>query len=72
MDMVEAVRLALQEVGDVGAQELVEFIKDRFAVTVAPKMVPLIKATLLDKERLKASRQRRAAETAAVSGTPPA
>ena len=34
MNMIEAIRLALAEVGDVTAEELVAFVKDRYGVTV--------------------------------------
>ena len=61
MDKIEAVRLALAEVGDVTAEELVAFVKVRYGVTVEPKIVPIIKATLRDKERMEVARQRRAA-----------
>ena len=64
MNMIEAIRLALTEIGDVTAEELVAFVKARYGVTVGPKIVPIIKATLLDKERMTASRQSRSAEAA--------
>jgi hypothetical protein len=74
MNMIEAVRLALVEIGDVTAEELVAFVKMRYSVTVGPRLVPIIKATLLDKERTAASKQRRTAEAAvaisAISTTP--
>ena len=76
MDMIEAVRLALAEVGDVTAEELAAFVKDRYGVTVGPNFVPVIKATLRDKERMAVARQRRAAEAAVaipvISTTPAA
>ena len=65
MDKIEAVRLALVEVGDVTAEELAAFVKDRYGVTVEPRIVPIIKATLRDKERMELARQRRTGETAA-------
>jgi hypothetical protein len=76
MNIIEAIRLALAEVGDVTAEELVAFVKARYGVTVGPKIVPIIKATLLDKERMTASKQSRTAEaamaTTAICTTPAA
>ena len=66
MDKIEAVRLALVEVGDVTAEELVAFVKDRFGVTVEPRILPIIKATLRDKEKMELARQKRAAAAVAV------
>jgi hypothetical protein len=59
MDKMEAVRLALAENGSMSAAELSAFVLARFGVTVEPKLVPVIKATLRDKEMLAASRQSR-------------
>ena len=67
MDKIEAVRLALAEVGNMTAEELSAFVKVRYGVTVEPKIVPIIKATLRDKERMAAAQQRRAAVAVAVS-----
>jgi hypothetical protein len=64
MDKMEAVRLALMEIGNVTAEELAAFVKARYGVSVRPKLVPIIKATLLDKERMRTARQNRAAEVA--------
>ena len=69
MDKIEAVRLALAEVGDVTAEELVAFVKARYGVSIRPKIVPIIKATLRDKERMTAAQQRRAAEAALATPT---
>ena len=67
MDKIEAVRLALAEIGNVTAEELAAFVKARFGVTVGPRIVPIIKATLLDKERMAAAQQKRVAEAAAAT-----
>ena len=69
MNMIEAVRLALAEVGDVTADELAAFVKARYGVTVEPRFVPVIKATLRDKERMAEALLKRVAEAAVV--TPP-
>ena len=60
MDKIEAVRLALAELGDVTAEELVAFVKVRYSVAVQTNIVPIIKATLRDKERMEMARQKRA------------
>ena len=75
MNMIEAVRLALAELGNVKSEELAAFVKDRYGLTVQPRFVPVIKATLRDKERMAEAQQKRAAEAAintAASTTTPA
>ena len=67
MNVIEAIHLALAEIGDVTAEELVAFVRDRYGVTVGPRLVPIIKATLLDKERTAVARQKRVAETAVAT-----
>ena len=52
MNMIEAVRLALAELGNVKSEELAAFVKDRYGLTVQPRFVPVIKATLRDKQRM--------------------
>jgi hypothetical protein len=46
MNKIEAVRLALKELGEVTNENLVVFVQSRFGVKVDPKMVPVIRATL--------------------------
>jgi hypothetical protein len=77
MDKLEMVRIALQELGDVSAQELSSFIERRHGVKIEPKFIPLFKASIRDKERLEAERRaaRAAAEqtvTITVTDSPPA
>jgi hypothetical protein len=54
MDKLEAVRLALAECGDVPHEELAALVEVRFGVTIEPRFVPLLKATLRGKELLAA------------------
>ena len=61
MDQVEIVRVALAEVGDLSADELAAFAQTRFGVKLNPKIVPVLKATLLDRERLATARAAREA-----------
>jgi hypothetical protein len=69
MHKTEAVRLALAELGDAPAEELAAFVRSRYGVEVPASLVPVIKATLRDKELLERARAVRAAEAAAA---PPA
>ena len=46
----EALRRALGEVGDVSAQELAAFMQKNYGVTVRPQFIPILKATLKDKD----------------------
>ena len=66
MDQVEIVRVALAEVGDLPADELAAFAQARFGVKLNPLIVPVLKATLRDRERLAASRTAREAAVRAA------
>jgi hypothetical protein len=60
MEKVEAVRLALAERGDLPCEELAAFVQARFGVKVEPRLLPVIKAMLRDREALAAARRGRA------------
>jgi hypothetical protein len=66
MHKTEAVRLALAELGDAPAGELAAFVRSRYGVEVPPSLIPIIKATLRDKELLERARAVRAGEAAAA------
>ena len=70
MNPVEIIRAALAELGDVSADAMAAFAQARFGVKLNPKIVPIAKATLLDRERLAAARAARtvAMRTAEVAG----
>ena len=57
MDRLELVQIAFRELGDVSAQELAAFIEKKHGVKIAPKFIPLYKASLRDKLRLETARQ---------------
>ena len=67
MEKTEAVRLALAQRGAAPAGELAAFVRSRYGMEVPPSLIPIIKATLRDKELLERARASRAAEAAAVS-----
>jgi ribosomal protein L12E/L44/L45/RPP1/RPP2 len=67
MHKTEAVRLALAELGDAPAGELAAFVRSRYGVEVPPSLIPIIKATLRDKELLERARASRAAEAVAAA-----
>ena len=67
MNKIEAVRLALTELGDAPAGELAAFVRSRYGVEVPPSLIPIIKATLRDKELLERARACRAAEAAVAA-----
>jgi hypothetical protein len=52
MNQAEALRLAMAELGDVSAEELAAFVQTNYGVTIRPQFVPVLKATLKDKEIL--------------------
>ena len=57
MSKVEALRRALMEVGDVPAEELAAFIGRQYGVKVDARIVPVLRATLKDKELLAGRRR---------------
>jgi hypothetical protein len=69
MDKVEAIRLALVELGAASNDELVYFARDRFGVVIELKYVPVIRATLKQRQLQADFLQSRAAATAAPTAT---
>jgi hypothetical protein len=56
MTKLELVEMALQELGDVSAQELSAFIEQKKGVKIEPKFIPVFKASLRDRTTLEAAR----------------
>ena len=67
MHKTEAVRLALAELGDAPAETLAAFVRSRYGMEVPPSLIPVIKATLRDKELLERARAVRAEAAAAAA-----
>ena len=63
MSMVEAVRRALTEVGDVSNEELAAYVKNSCGVVIRPNFIPVIKAAVKDKENLEGWKRRAAEAT---------
>ena len=61
MDKVEIVRVALAQLGDLSTAEIVAFARKRFSIRIEAKFVPILKATLRDRERMAAAHEARAA-----------
>jgi hypothetical protein len=70
MEKVEAVRLALAELGEASDEVVAGFVKDRHGVVINPKFVPVLRAMLKEKEMMAAFRQKQAAKR--NSGAPAA
>ena len=70
MTMVEAVRRAFAEIGDVPNAELAAYVEKTFGVTVRPNFIPVLKAAVRDKENLEAWRRRAAEAAGPVSSSP--
>jgi hypothetical protein len=68
MNQAEALRRAMVELGDASAEELAAFIGTKYGVTVRPQFVPVLKATLKDKEIL--AKWRRKSQEAAQASKP--
>ena len=72
MDRVEAVRLALLEVGEVSSEELAALVRSRFGIRLDVKFVPVLRETLRQQELRDAFYRRRAeqaAQGASAAGT---
>ncbi len=69
MDKVEAVRLALAELGEVSDERLAAFVRERFGVAVELKYVPVARAML--KHRQLQDQFRRGRAAAAQAGSDP-
>ena len=67
MTQAEALRLALRELGDASAEELAAYIGANYGITVKPQFVPVLKATVRDKEVL-AERRRKSQEVRPAEG----
>jgi hypothetical protein len=61
------VRLALAEVGAVPATDLAAFVQRRYGVKIDPRFLPVIRASLKDREQAEQARKARAA----IAGQPP-
>ena len=48
MDKPEMVQIALQELGDVSAQELSAFMEKKHGVKIEPNFIPVLKASIRD------------------------
>ena len=57
MEKVEAVRLALAELGDVSGEQVAAFVQERHGLKVAPGIVSVIKAMFREKELLASFRR---------------
>jgi hypothetical protein len=52
MNRTELFRLALAEIGDAPSAELSSFIQGKYGVRIDPRYIPVLRATLQDKERM--------------------
>jgi hypothetical protein len=65
--MVEAVRLALADVGEDSHKELATYVQKAYGLMIRPSFMPVVGAAMKDKENLEAWR-RCAEESRTVSG----
>ncbi len=70
MNQAEALRRAMMELGDAPAEELTAFMQKNYGVTVRPQFIPVLKATLKDKELLAEWRRKSAAAAQASKPAP--
>jgi hypothetical protein len=57
LDKTEAIRRAVEELGDAPIEQLAAFARAHFGVAVQLNIIPVIKATLRDREMLARARQ---------------
>ncbi len=69
MNQAEAVRLAMAELGDASAEQLAAHIGTKYGLAVRPQFVPVLKATLKDKENLAEWRRKSQEAARAVAAT---
>lgn len=66
MNKVEMMREALKELGEATPDDLAAFVHTRYGVKVEPRFIPILKASVRDKEMLEDFRQK---VKAAAGGT---
>lgn len=62
MDNVEAIRLAILELGATSNEELAAFAQERHGITIEPKYVPIARAMLKQRQLQAQFREKQAAE----------
>jgi len=67
MEKIEAVRLALADLGAASDEVVTAFVRDRHGVVVNPKFVPVLRAMLKEREMMAAFRQKQAAERSSAA-----
>jgi hypothetical protein len=70
MTKVEMMREAIRELGEAQAEALAAFIDARYGVNIDPKFVPILKASVREKELQEDFRQKRKATTEEGAGSP--
>ncbi|HYT92284.1 MAG TPA: hypothetical protein VEL76_26455 [Gemmataceae bacterium] len=61
LDKTEAIRRALEELGDAPIEQLAVFARSRYGVAVPLNIIPVIRTTLRNREMLEGARQPRTA-----------
>ena len=56
--MVDAVRVALKELGEVSDEDLVAHVRQAFGLRLRANFIPVLRAAVKDKENLEAWRRR--------------
>jgi hypothetical protein len=70
MTKVEMMREAIRELGEAQAEALAAFIEAGYGVKIDPKFVPILKASVREKELLESTRQKLKATTGEGVGAP--
>lgn len=55
---LDAVRLAIEQLGEVSTQELSAHIENQFGMVIPPPIIAVVRASLLDKQQLEISRRK--------------
>jgi len=62
MEKLEAVRLALAELGVTSDEAVAAFVREQHGIVVNPKFVPVLRAMLKEREMMAEFRRKQAAE----------
>jgi hypothetical protein len=70
MTKVDMMREAMKKLGDAPAEALAGYIESNYGVKIEPKFVPILKASVREREMLEAFRQRMKATPGEGTGAP--
>jgi hypothetical protein len=70
MTKVDMMREAMKELGEAPAEALAGYIENKYGVKIDPRFVPVLKASVREREMLEAFRQKMKETTVEGTGSP--